>query len=854
MNSRSKPPTWLAVALAIAAISVGKTLAQSPYWQADTSFAPALERAGSPAVPQAIVRQPDGKLIIAGRCDRLNGETIASGFALARLLSSGATDHTFSAEIPVSQYISRLYLQPDGRIVAKGLFGASTFSASFARFTAGGASDAFFLNAAASGTISGINRIAVGGDGLIYGQIGGTRIEHPALQRYTADGEPDTTFHDNIQASGNLFAPLPDGTVIATETSDSMYWPGIPGQLDRVLPDGTTDPAFDFDPAQLPGNVFALVALPDSRVLAIETISTDAGETFDFIRVDAGGNVDYRYRARVGLPLTLDSVAVLAGVMFDVLHDIDAAATTSLQLDFDTYESETNSYSRASISVGADGICYAATPAGFFRLIRVDGTGPSVEGAPWIPSTPAATTITRNLGDTFTLSVIPGGLAPFVFQWMKDDAPIDGATSATLELSSLTSADAGAYSLRVVNPYGTTTTEPVALTINTVAAAPVLTRQPSSQTAYSGVSSVSFAAEASGNPVPTCDWTFNGDPLESAASNSIADGTITSTFSIDDPFQPAKAGLYIAVAANSAGQVGSSPAILGLLFNFNDSTKVVGDGAEVGTDLIHPNGNIYDQVLLQGAAATIQADPGQVTRTSFIDLNGDIVQVEFSGAGTLSLVLSGASAPALPGNYHQPGVYYVRGHAAIVIAGANETTNVSVFTVGRATAFDPTGAFDITKPISEANNPANNGSPLFDGHDHTAYDGIADLSYIAVLSGDGQFGGLRAGNATFFNDAGYTGVYAPGVHFVGPVYVGNIDAHETATPVLVVGSVSDARITGGDLAQTNSRPVKVAGLTQLTFTAGTNSAGTTLPARHNHARLEQDGNDLTDQIVVNPTP
>ncbi|HVU25554.1 MAG TPA: immunoglobulin domain-containing protein [Opitutus sp.] len=369
------------------------------------------------------------------------------------------------------------------------------------------------------------------------------------------------------------------------------------------------------------------------------------------------------------------------------------------------------------------------------------------------------------------------------------------------------------------------------------AAAPQIFAQPCSLSESEG-RPMSLSLNAPG--ASTYAWTKDGIALA---------GATASTFTTDS-LEPADAGIYGTTVTGLGKTISAAHAIVGL----TTTTKVAGSGAEVGQNIRHPNGNYYDQVLLQGEAASITADSGQVTRTSYIDRNGDIVQVEFSGTGTLSLVLSNYSGPAAPENYTQPSVSYMKGDAGIVITGADETTNVSVFTVGRATAFDPTGAYDITKAISATNNPANNGSPLFQDHGGTSYDGVADLRYVAILSRNGYFGGLRASNARFDADAGLTGVYAPGVQFAGPVYVGNIDAHETATPVLVVGSVSDARVTGGNLAQTNSQAVEVAGLTQLTFTAGTNSAGTLLAAQHNQARLEQDGNDLTDQIVVNPTP
>jgi hypothetical protein len=195
----------------------------------------------------------------------------------------------------------------------------------------------------------------------------------------------------------------------------------------------------------------------------------------------------------------------------------------------------------------------------------------------------------------------------------------------------------------------------------------------------------------------------------------------------------------------------------------------------------------------------------------------------------------------------------MKGHAGIVITGANETTNVSIFTVGRATAFDPTGAFNMLLPIGPTNNPASNGSPLFAGHEATDYDGIADIAYIAIASVNGKFGGLRAADAACFATNGFTGVYAPGVQFAGPVYLHDIDATGAAKPVFIIGSSPDTRITGGNLHQSNSQPVAVSGLARLQFTAGSNSGGTTIAAQPNQGRLEENGIDVTNRVTVNPS-
>ncbi|MEO5960536.1 MAG: serine hydrolase, partial [Opitutaceae bacterium] len=256
--------------------------------------------------------------------------------------------------------------------------------------------------------------------------------------------------------------------------------------------------------------------------------------------------------------------------------------------------------------------------------------------------------------------------------------------------------------------------------------------------------------------------------------------------------------------------------------------KISGTATEVGSDIRHPNGNIFDQVLLQGDFATVAADPGQVLRLSYLDLNDDIVQVEFSGAGELSIALESMSGPANPAKYNQA-IAYMKGHATIVITGADETTNVSVFSVGRATA------------VNQA---------LF--RNDVTYDGVADLASLSIFSATGKFGGVRTANARFSHNKSVIGVFAPDVQFTGPVYIGEVTASEAATPILGFGTSVDVQITGGNLLQPNDRPVQINGITVLTMSPGTNSHGTPLAAQSIRGRLERNGIDVTTQVVVGP--
>jgi hypothetical protein len=422
------------------------------------------------------------------------------------------------------------------------------------------------------------------------------------------------------------------------------------------------------------------------------------------------------------------------------------------------------------------------------------------------------------------------GASALTFSVQTSDSNVaNGTTSGSLLAIMPGAAGSATITVRATDTNGNSAS--TSFTVNVVAG-PQFFSQPVSQSAPVG-GTVILTASVNGSA--TYQWRRNGADIAGATGSSL---TLSGLQSSD-------AGVYSVLATDSTGSTLSQGAVVGV----QSSAKVIGFGNEVGVNITHQNGNVYDQVLLTGPVATVTADAGQVLRTSFIDLNNDIVQVEFSGAGALTIALDNATGPAAPVNYNQPAVNYMKGHATLTIAGANESTNVSVFSVGRATAFDPTGTFNILQPISGTNDPANNGSSLFPGHPIADYDAMADIALIAIASSNGKFGGVRTSNGSYFSTRGMTGVYAPGVEFTGPVFVGDISASDNATPVILLGTAADVRITGGDLQQANSRAVQVSGMSQIQMAAGTNSQGTFQSAQPLRGRLERNGVDVTSQLV-----
>ena len=83
--------------------------------------------------------------------------------------------------------------------------------------------------------------------------------------------------------------------------------------------------------------------------------------------------------------------------------------------------------------------------------------GPAITSHPEGQSAPSGSTA------SFAISAV--GDAPLTYQWLRNGLPLAGRTSAQLTLTNLQFANAGAYSVRVSNPYGIATSLVATLTV-----------------------------------------------------------------------------------------------------------------------------------------------------------------------------------------------------------------------------------------------------------------------------------------------------------------------------------------------------------------------------------------------------
>lgn len=433
----------------------------------------------------------------------------------------------------------------------------------------------------------------------------------------------------------------------------------------------------------------------------------------------------------------------------------------------------------------------------------------TVVSAPFIVQQPRTQAVAA--GRPVTLSVQVTGTLPIRYQWSRYSLPIPGETGPQLSIASFGEQHIGSYTVEVTNDYGSVRSEPAYLDLVPL---PQIAQQPVGVSVPLDGPAV---VEVGTNDPPAStfiQWWRNGDLVSgvNTARLSLANVTLQN------------AGVYMAELQNSGGTVYSQPAVVGLTIT-TKTAGAIGTRAE-WQNILHPTtGNVYDQFVLEGASGAITADAGQISRVSFLDPQGEIVQVELSGPGTLTVLLTNASGPATATLYNQPGLLYMRGQATLILAGATESTHVSAYAVG----------------------PANNPGVTLPG---ATYEGWATLRAAGILSFNTRMGGIRFGNVRFEATTGVAGLWAAGVKVDTVCNVSDIAAFSSAVPALAVSSDTEVGITGGGLFQPNGRAVRVNGVLGIRLRAGTSSTGQVVGPQQILGRLERNGVDVTGSIVL----
>ncbi|KAF0187811.1 MAG: immunoglobulin I-set domain-containing protein, partial [Gammaproteobacteria bacterium] len=170
---------------------------------------------------------------------------------------------------------------------------------------------------------------------------------------------------------------------------------------------------------------------------------------------------------------------------------------------------------------------------------------------PTITTQPQGRTVIA--GANVAFSVVATGTAPLRYQWQFNGQDVRNATNATLALVNVQTANAGIYSARVSNAFGSVTSTDARLTVNEPTAPPIITQQPQAQTATAGAI-VTFSVTATGVAPLRYQWRFNASDLTGRTNATL---TLTNV-------QAANAGLYAVRVSNAGGSTLSAEARLGV--------------------------------------------------------------------------------------------------------------------------------------------------------------------------------------------------------------------------------------------------------------------------------------------------
>jgi uncharacterized delta-60 repeat protein len=198
----------------------------------------------------ALATQPDGKIIAAGSFTNYNGTANPAG-RIVRLLPDGTRDISFNVGQGADGIIEVILIQPDGKILLGGRFNNFNGNsvARLVRLNEDGSIDssfnvgAGFDNYIYAMALQSDGKIIVGGSFLYYNGNSQKRI-----LRLNTNGSLDTTFDSGTGFSkGDVRSILvqPDDRILVGGTFSGTYKNVVALRLIRLLKTGDYDPSFD---------------------------------------------------------------------------------------------------------------------------------------------------------------------------------------------------------------------------------------------------------------------------------------------------------------------------------------------------------------------------------------------------------------------------------------------------------------------------------------------------------------------------------------------------------------------------------------------------------------------------------
>ncbi len=248
----------------------------------DGSFDPTFNFGGiSDSAITKIVVQPDGKILLAGSFTLNN----SSGYGIIRLNSDGSVDLTFLLSV---SYVEVIALQPDGKILVGGTFTLADGQprAGLARFNADGSTDTNFNPLFGSSTT--IRALLVQSDGKIL--VGGNfnavnGFARNNLVRLNADGSLDTSF--NAATVSDISSNFV-GVRQIRQQADGKYIVAT-DKITRLNNNGTQDATFQ---SSVTGLIYDFLVQPDGSIIVTGNLSGVTNASQYLFRLSPNGALD----------------------------------------------------------------------------------------------------------------------------------------------------------------------------------------------------------------------------------------------------------------------------------------------------------------------------------------------------------------------------------------------------------------------------------------------------------------------------------------------------------------------------------------------------------------------------------
>jgi uncharacterized delta-60 repeat protein len=569
---------------------------------------------------QTLAVQADGRILIGGAFSTVNGQP---RLGLARLAAGGALDDTFNpgtggGETPA---VWCLLCQADGRILVGGDFLtlAGQPRQRIGRLEPDGTLDAGF-DPGADGTVW---SLALQTDGSVllggaFAHLGGQLRER--IGRFDAAGVLDDEFNPRADGDVCALAILRDGAVLVggafgrlneqprsrvgrlANTGPASEVLGWEGSTLRWRRTGTGPEVQWVSFSNCTNGVVWSPLGAGTRIPGGWELRSLAGPIAGVVRVQAvavggcRGASSAWIETDVGPPL-------FSRQPFDVTRNaatnvtLSAAAVGSEPFGFRWFRNGVAMENGGTVS-GADSATLmlsrlSAADAGRYTVVVSNALGVATSEAavlnvidPAILVQPAG--LIRNAGETATFSVVAAG-NDLMYQWSRNGVARPGAVHADLTLTNVSGADAGRYTVSVVNRSGRRTSEAAVLTV----VDPAILTQPLGAQREIG-EGVTFSVTAAGTAL-IYQWLRDGVPMVGATGSSL---TLTNLGILD-------CGGYAVTVGGTFGEVTSAVAELAVVLRKPEESFAPAADGWVNAWAIEPDGSI----LVGGQFTHVDGNP-----------------------------------------------------------------------------------------------------------------------------------------------------------------------------------------------------------------------------------------------------